>query len=157
MLTRKLNLEAKISDCLREGFAQPQPRLEEGRLLVAKGVKTCIDISDGLLADLSHICRASWVGGVVEIERLPIRNEVKSAFGERSIDMALSGGEDYQLLFTAPPEVIKKAQKASAYPVTVIGEIVAENAGQIILIDKEGKRVPAEARGWDHFRKREGE
>ena len=156
-LTRKLKLDAKISDCFRQGFAQPQPRLEEGRLLVAKGVKTCIDISDGLLADLGHVCQASEAGAVIEIERLPIRDEVKAAFGESSIEMALSGGEDYQLMFTAPAEVIKRVQKDSAYPITLIGEMVAENVGQIILIDKEGKRVRAEPRGWDHFRKRGGQ
>ena len=54
---------------------------------------------------------------------LPILPEVKEAFGEQSLQMALSGGEDYQLLFTAKPEVMDKVVKASKYPITVIGEI----------------------------------
>ena len=156
MLLHKLKFESQINDCLRQAFAQPQPRLEEGRLLIEKGVMTCIDISDGLLADLGHVCQASGVGAVVEVEKLPIRDEVKTAFGEKSFDMALSGGEDYQLLFTAGPEIFKKVQKVSSYPVRVIGEITAENAGQIILMDNEGKRVKTKAKGWDHFKRREG-
>jgi thiamine-monophosphate kinase len=156
MLTNKLKLDANITGCLNQAFAQPQPRLEEGRLLVAKGVNTAIDISDGLLADLGHVCQSSGMGAVVEIEKLPIRDEVKSAFGEKAMDMALSGGEDYQLLFTASPEIIRKVRRSASYPVTVIGEITAENTGQVILMDAEGKRVRAEARGWDHFRRRKG-
>jgi len=156
MLTHHLEFEAKISYCLSQAFSRPQPRLEEGRLLVKEGVRTAIDISDGLLADLDHLCQASAVGAVVEIEKLPIRDEVTSAFGEKSFEMALSGGEDYQLIFTARPEVIEKVQRSSAYPVTILGEIVAQNAGQIILINQEGKRVRPKAFGWDHFKGREG-
>jgi thiamine-monophosphate kinase len=154
MLTHNLKFDSKIINCLRKSFCQPQPRLEEGRLLVKQGVKTAIDISDGLLADLYHICRASGVGAIVEVEKLPIRNEVKQAFGQRSFEMALSGGEDYELLFTARPETMDKVKKSSPCQVTFIGEITAENAGQIVLINREGKRVRAKANGWDHFKRR---
>jgi thiamine-monophosphate kinase len=93
------------------------------------------------------------VGAIVQLGRLPFRPEVKEAFGEKSLEMALSGGEDYQLLFTAEPAIIEKVCQASAYPVTVIGDIVAENAGQVILMDEEGKRSQLEKAGWDHFKK----
>ena len=156
MLTHHLEFEAKIRDCLSQAFSRPQPRLEEGRLLVKEGVRTAIDISDGLIADLHHLCQASAVGAVVEIEKLPIRDEVTRAFGKKSFEMALSGGEDYQLIFTAGPEVIGKVQRSSAYPVTILGEIVAQNAGQIILINQEGKRVRPKVFGWDHFKGRKG-
>jgi thiamine-monophosphate kinase len=98
MLKKKLHFNAATTDCLQKAFSQPQPRLAEGQLLVGKGVKTAIDISDGLLADLGHICKASRTGAVIEVERLPIKDEVKSAFGAEALRMALSGGEDYQLL-----------------------------------------------------------
>jgi thiamine-monophosphate kinase len=152
MLTRKLKFETKISDCVRQAFCQPQPRLEEGQLLVKEGVKTAIDVSDGLLADLGHICQASGLGAVIEVEKLPIRDEVKKSYGQRSFEMALSGGEDYELLFTGRPEVIDKVKRSSSCLVTTIGEIVAENAGQIVLINEEGKRTRAKATGWDHFK-----
>jgi thiamine-monophosphate kinase len=157
MLTQKLKLEDEAAGCLKGAFARPEPRLAEGQLLVEKGIRTGTDISDGLLSDLGHICRASAVGAVVEIERLPIREEVAAAFGEKRFEMALSGGEDYQLLFTGRPAAIERVRQASSYPVTVIGGIVAENAGQVVVVNQEGKRYQPQKTGWDHFKRREGE
>ncbi len=154
MLKNKIKLEASAARVLKQAFATPEPRLTEGRLLVEKGVKTGMDISDGLVADLGHICKASGVGAVVQAERLPVRQEAREAFGDHAVQLALSGGEDYQLLFTASPAVLKRAQKASSYPITEIGEIVAENPGQVILIDEEGKRTRPSQTGWDHFKGR---
>jgi thiamine-monophosphate kinase len=154
ILTKGLKLEETISSYLKEAFARPEPRLKEGRLLVDEGVKCGIDISDGLLADLGHICQASRVGAVVEIERLPVRGEVQAAFGSLYLEMALGGGEDYQLLFTAPPAIMEKAQKASLFPMTVIGEIVAEKKGEIRVVDQRGQLYQPLKTGWDHFRSR---
>lgn len=151
MLTRKLSFDGPVNACLKQAFTRPEPRLVEGRLLVDQGVKAGMDISDGLVADLGHICRASAVGAVINFERLPIRQETRSAFGEQAVEMALSGGEDYQLLFCAPAEIIKKVLRDASYPVTIIGEIVPENAGTVIVIDDEGKRFKALKTGWDHF------
>jgi thiamine-monophosphate kinase len=152
MLGKGLEFDASITSCLKEAFSRPEPRLAEGRLLVEKGVKAGIDISDGLLSDLGHICQRSGVGAVVETESLPIRTEVKSAFGQQFLEMALSGGEDYQLLFTAPPAVIDSVQKASLYPVTVIGNITAADAGRIKVIDGTGNTYIPRKTGWDHFK-----
>jgi thiamine-monophosphate kinase len=152
MLSQKLQLDSSVAGCLRQAFTQPEPRLREGQILVEKGVKAGIDISDGLLSDLGHICRASAVGAVIEMERLPIKTEVKSAFARKSFRMALSGGEDYQLLFTAKAAVIERVRKASSYPITVIGEIVAENVGKITVVNEEGKRLHPKMMGWDHFK-----
>jgi thiamine-monophosphate kinase len=154
MLSRNLQFNYEITSCLKQAFARPEPRLTEGRLLVDQGVTAGMDISDGLVADLGHICQSSQVGAVIEIERLPIRLEAEAAFGEKSIEMALSGGEDYQLLFTTTPAVFQRARQASAYPITAIGEITAENAGQVILKDNEGKRSRPRQTGWDHFKSR---
>lgn len=154
MLTHRKIFDAATADCLRQAFARPEPRLTEGQLLIENGVKTGIDVSDGLLADLGHVCQSSGSGAVVQIERVPIRPEVIRAFGDQSLEMALSGGEDYQLLFTAKPAIIERVRKAAAYQVTVIGEIVAENAGQVILINEEGKRYRTDKTGWDHFKSR---
>jgi thiamine-monophosphate kinase len=154
ILKEKIQLEAAASQILRQAFATPEPRLAEGRLLVEKGVKTGMDISDGLVADLGHICEASGVGAIIQVERLPIRPEARIAFGDEAVQIALSGGEDYQLLFTASSSVLKRVLEASAYPIIEIGEIVAENSGQVILVDEEGKRTLPGRTGWDHFRSR---
>ncbi|MDD5702649.1 MAG: thiamine-phosphate kinase [Dehalococcoidales bacterium] len=154
MLSRKISLNALTNICLKQAFSRPEPRLKEGRLLLGKGVETAIDISDGLISDLGHICNASAVGAVIELPLLPIRPEVISVFGEQAVEMALSGGEDYQLLFTAPLEVIEEVRQDSPYPVTAIGEIVAGKVGQIVLVDAEGRHLAPDKTGWDHFRRR---
>jgi thiamine-monophosphate kinase len=154
MLREKMELEESAAGYLRQAFTRPEPRLEEGRLLLEKGVRTGIDISDGLVADLGHLCQASKVGAVLSVEHLPIRPEVEAAFGSEAVEMALSGGEDYQLLFTAPPEVFQEVRRAASYPVTAIGDIIAEEAGQVTLVNEEGKRIKPTRTGWDHFRSR---
>jgi thiamine-monophosphate kinase len=152
MLTRKINFDRPDRDCLKQAFARPEPRLAEGCLLVEKGVRCCIDISDGLVADLGHICQESAVGSIIYCEKLPVRSEVQKAFGKKSLNMALSGGEDYQLLFTARPAVIERVSQSSACPVTVIGEIIAEDTGKVIVVDAKGGRFYPEIAGWDHFK-----
>ncbi|MBN1188568.1 MAG: thiamine-phosphate kinase [Dehalococcoidales bacterium] len=152
MLVRKLDFALPVKSCLQKAFARPEPRLAEGRLFVEKGIRTGLDISDGLLSDLGHICRSSAVGAVVKIEHLPIKDEVKHAFGPKSFEFALSGGEDYQLLVTGGPAVIEEVIKASAYPVSIIGKIVSENAGRVIVLDEKGERFIPQETGWDHFK-----
>jgi thiamine-monophosphate kinase len=154
MLTQKKDFTRTSRSCLQRAFTRPEPRLVEGQLFVEKGIKCCIDISDGLVADLGHICQNSGVGAIIHGEDLPIRDEVKRAFGKTSFKMALSGGEDYQLLFTASPVVFERVRKALVYPVTVIGEITAKNAGKVIVLDERGKKYTPEVGGWDHFKVR---
>jgi thiamine-monophosphate kinase len=152
MLRGRLNFKPAVTRCFQQAFARPEPRLTEGRLLVENGVKAGIDISDGLLADLGHICKASQVGAVIKLESLPIKSGVKAAFGSKAFEMALSGGEDYQLLFTAEKAVIESVRRVSSYPVTVIGEITAKNAGRVAIVDEQAKRVQPQKTGWDHFK-----
>ena len=83
---------------------------------------------------------------------MPVPPEVNKAnFGDKALELALSGGEDYELLFTAGAEVIDKVKKAAACPVTVIGEIVADETGEITMVDKEGKPFNLAKTGWEHF------
>ena len=129
MLTQGLKFDPQATAAFREAFFHPNPRIAEGQLLVEHGVKTAIDLSDGLVSDLNQICKASHVGARVEIERVPIEPRVKARFGERALELALSGGEDYELLFTGKAEVIDAVKSKAACPVTVIGEIIAFKAG----------------------------
>lgn len=151
MLTRQLQLNAKAMSSLRNAFLHPHPRIAEGQLLLDQGVRTAIDISDGLIADLTHICQQSQVGARVEIDRLPIHPATKANFGNRAKELALSGGEDYELIFTASAEVINKVEKDTSCPITVIGKITADNIGEVTLIDNQGNPVSLNKRGWEHF------
>jgi thiamine-monophosphate kinase len=151
MLTRQLQFNHEAADSLKRAFIRPNPRIAEGRLLVGQGVKTAIDISDGLISDLKHICKASQVGARIEVDRVPVQSAVKANFGDRSLGLALSGGEDYELLFTASDEVIDKVKKTASCPVTVIGETTADIAGEIQLVDSKGNLVSLPRAGWEHF------
>jgi thiamine-monophosphate kinase len=154
MLKLKTSFGGPIPGVLKASFARPEPRLEEGLLLVEKGVTCALDISDGLLADLTHICQASQVGALVRSDLLPIRREVRAAFPGKFLKLALAGGEDYQLLFTARPENVRRVKDAARYPVTVIGEICAANPGEIKVVDGQGLSYRAQRLGWDHFKSR---
>jgi thiamine-monophosphate kinase len=152
MLTQKLNFGEKAAAGFRQAFFKPTPRLAEGLLLAEQGVKTAIDISDGLAADLNQICKASQVGARIDANRVPVAPEVKAAFGDRALELALTGGEDYELLFTAKAEVIARVKKAAPCPISAIGEI---NAGQgVTVVDRKGKPLELARAGWEHFSRR---
>ena len=153
MLRKGLKFSPKFSKPLRQAHLTPNPRVAEGQLLVEKGIKCGMDISDGLIGDLAHICMESKVGARINVDLVPIAPAVKECFGERALEMALTGGEDYELLFTAPPAVINKVTKAIRCPVTIIGEITAEKAGRVTLVDSQGKLFNIKKTGWDHFTK----
>ncbi len=151
MLTKKLKFKPEDSKYLREAFLHPVPRIIEGQLLVKHGITTAIDVSDGLLSDLRHICEASQVSARVDIDRLPIHATVKANFGEKAREMALGGGEDYELLFTGNVGTINKIKDEIQYPVTAIGEIITGEPGKISLLDAKGKPVKISRTGWRHF------
>ncbi len=153
MLKEHLTFDSESTSALKEAFLKPYPRVDEGRILVEQGVKSAIDISDGLISDLGHICQMSKVSARVEIDRVPVHPAVKAHFGDRAVNMALSGGEDYELLFTASEGIIDRVKGATSCPVSVIGEIVPGEAGEIILLDAEGNRVSLAEKGWEHFSK----
>jgi thiamine-monophosphate kinase len=151
MLLKKLKFEPEVSLYLRNAFLHPFPRIIEGQALVKTGITTAIDTSDGLLADLRHICEASQVSALIDIDSLPIHNNVKKSFKEMATEMALGGGEDYELLFTGNAALIDKAKEEVHYPVTVIGEITGGEPGKINLFDAKGNPVKIEKTGWTHF------
>lgn len=151
MLREKLALEAEVTAYLENTFRRPYPRLTEGRQLLEFGVKAAIDISDGLVIDLGHIAEMSRVGARIEAARIPIEPRVRDSFGERSLEMALTGGEDYELLFSARAGTIARLKEALATPVTVIGEILPGEAGKVSVVDARGKLRSLPRAGWEHF------
>jgi len=149
MLTKQLQFNPEAASILKEAFLHPYPRLAEGQLLIDHGVKTAIDISDGLISDLNQVCKSSQVGARIEIDRVPIQPTVKATLSQKSLELALSGGEDYELLFTASAEIIDKVKRAASCPITVIGDIVADK--KITLVDSQGNPFNLGKAGWEHF------
>ncbi len=137
-------------DHLREAFLRPYPRVREGQTLLKCGVRCAIDLSDGLAADLGHITDASDVGADIHFDRLPQDRYLAQTFGTRAMDLVLHGGEDYELLFTAPLEIIREVTRQLSCPVSVIGEVTPGEG--VSLIDAGGQRRPLAVSGWDHFK-----
>lgn len=151
LLTRGTKLPAKTAGELRRAFRRPYPRLKEGQALATCGVRAAIDISDGLIADLGHICQESGLGARIETEKVPVAPAAQAAFGDRALAMALAGGEDYELIFTAAPSEMDSIAARLPCPVSVIGAMVADRSHRVRLVDAQGKAVRAGRRGWDHF------
>lgn len=129
----------------------PEPRIELGRILREKGIASAmIDLSDGLSTDLAHICEESRVGAEIEAEIIP-RASVGRPAREVKLELALHGGEDYELLFTAPRGKRVPARIAGI-PVTLIGQIT--RAKRIVVRNASDIGYELEPRGWEHFRAR---
>ena len=131
---------------------RPEPRIAAG-LALRDVASACIDVSDGLLADLGHICEASGMGAVVEADALPLSSAMLALFeADERRAFALSGGDDYELCFTAS---VDRADRIAAdfarlgFGAARIGRIVAE-AG-VRVRDANGNAVEPPRRGWQHF------
>jgi len=132
---------------------EPTPRVALGQAL--RGLATAaIDISDGLLADLTHICRLSGVGATMEVDKVPV-----SAIGAKHIGSdegrtaILAGGDDYELCFTANPnsrDSIQELENVLGVPLTRIGQI--KRGKGVSLLDEDDKPVKIDGRGYDHFK-----
>jgi thiamine-monophosphate kinase len=128
----------------------PEPRIELGRILREKNLASAaIDTSDGLSTDLAHICEESGVGAEIEGEAIP-RASVGRPLHEVELELALHGGEDYELLFTAPRGK-RIPSRIAGVPITQIGHITRHR--KIILMNRDGTRHELKPQGWEHFRK----
>ena len=134
----------------------PQPRVKEGRAVAQTRLATAmLDLSDGLAMDLPRLCAESGVGARLWAERIPIAPacaELATRVGAEAFSLATAGGEDYELLFTCPPEAVSRIADAvsgvGGAAAAVVGEILAERA--IMLTDHEGRELPL-GTGFDHF------
>lgn len=143
---------------VRDRYLQPRPRLREASLLAQGGmVHAMIDVSDGLAGDVGHIVRESGVGAEILEEKIPIGSQshrVARHLGLSAMDFALHGGEDYELVFTIPPDDVQGAaeriRRETKTPVSVIGEILPAQEG-MVLTSPSGERKPLLAEGYRHF------
>lgn len=159
-----LGLELLQSGCplSNRGFAgylisrhrQPMPRIVIGQMLARRRLATAmIDISDGLLQDLGHICEASGVGAEICLDRVPLSPAYLAMAGKNAAQRALSGGEDYELLFCARQrDAIRllHLSKQANIPLTRIGRCLGGQRTMTVR-DSSGKPVALAAKGYDHF------
>jgi len=156
LLKTRLKTQDSRLKTLIERHLLPKPRVEEGMIIAKnKWATSMIDISDGLLSDLNHICEESGVGAEVYQNRIPISSGLKKASGELRRDplfYALRGGEDYELLFTVPEdrtEEVAKAKFKGRHLATMIGKVVKDKR---VLVDGDGRCHPFVPIGYNHFR-----
>ena len=130
----------------------PQPRLRIGQLLRAQALATaCMDLSDGLSTDLDHLCKASGVAAVVDLAALPVSPWVRRLPTPQQEWAILHGGEDYELLFTAPPGAELPAV-VDGVSLTRIGTIVSAAPGEpVVRLLRDGREKPLEPAGWEHM------
>jgi thiamine-monophosphate kinase len=128
----------------------PEPRIELGRALREKTLAAAmIDTSDGLSTDLAHICEDSGVGAELQLEAIP-RAKIGKLFKTVDVELALHGGEDYELLFTARPGT-RVPSRIAGVPLTQVGRVTSGR--KIFLRDQCGLRRELKPLGWEHFRK----
>src|SRR5690606_21463839 len=136
---------------LEQRFYRPTPRVAEGRALRALA-SAAIDVSDGLVADLGHLCAASGCGAAIDSRDLPLSAELTAVFpAQLAVDYALTGGDDYELCFTAPSEradAVAAALAGLGTPARRIGRLVA---GSGVHVSRNGEPVDLARRGYEHF------
>ena len=136
---------------------RPNPRVDLAETIVESGVECAMDVSDGLLLDLERICAASGVDAVIYADRVPIEPNLMAEFPERALELALTGGEDYELVYVGDADAIAQVNEAQQRDIAadfgVIGEIVPrENRkAEVTVLDANGNRIEFDAKGWDHF------
>lgn len=152
------DLEPAKAKWLIDRYRLPIPRVGVGPRLV--GLATAaIDISDGLVADLGHVCEVSELCGDVEVSRVPLSAAGRTAIdnGRLRLEAALTGGDDYEILFTAPSGEtgrIERLSRESGVPIAAIGrmrEAPSECRGEVILRDDRGQQMKISREGWRHF------
>ena len=155
---------SKVSEALASNWGRrlldahfrPQARVGEGLTLAQAGATAMMDVSDGLALDLSRLCAESAVGGRLDLSRVPVApelHELAAVLDLDPLDVALSGGEDYELLAAIAPGSVAEATRLLderfGVRLTDVGEVT--DGSEVMAVDGPGSERPLEPRGWDHF------
>jgi thiamine-monophosphate kinase len=151
--SRRHLLAADASDVehCRRRLDRPEPRVGLGRAL-AGVAHASIDVSDGLVADLGHICSRSGLGATIEWARLPHSSALAALSASERMAAVLSGGDDYELIFTAPVTVREEVARIAAdcgVPLTRIGRMGVGSG--VAVLDHHGRALALDRGGFDHF------
>lgn len=134
---------------------RPEPRVDAGQLLVVHGATAAMDLSDGLAGDLPKIMAASGVSAEIAIDRLPVIAAVRALFPDRWRELALRGGEDFELLFTIPPDrwdVLAEDAESRDITVTRVGTVLpVDPHPELFVIATDGSRERLPHGAFDHF------
>lgn len=137
---------------LLQRYLQPTPRIELG--LALRGVaSSCLDISDGLMQDLNHICRASALQARIELEKLPLSPALLAAYPDQDSarQLALSAGDDYELCFTVAEQQLPRLERISkelGLPLTCLGRM---HSGAGVKVFKQQQEIEIQQQGYQHF------
>ena len=156
----KLTVDARLFPAAAAAMDRPTPRNALGTALLSSAT-ACADISDGLAQDLGHILERSGVDADVLWDAVPKHPALACLPEAQRLEAAMSGGDDYELVFTAPAEkrgLIEQASISALTPVTRIGRIVEKktNGSALAIRDASGKPLFLPVQGFDHFAKSEG-
>ena len=141
----KLLESGQVNKVLSRSHLRPEPQIQKGVSLATNGVRCCMDISDGLQNDLVNLCESSKVSVEINVQDIPISDELKGQFADSFFDIAISGGEDYELLFT-----FKDLPKKIMDSISVIGEVKESHLKQINYNFKNALYTP-KINPWRHF------
>ena len=152
------NVDTKVAHVLVDRYRLPRPRVSLGPQLIGIA-NAALDVSDGLLADLGRVCEVSELSAVIEAPRVPLSTASRAvlAINSEHITTVLTGGDDYEILFTAPPEAIIELAELSRtldVPITTIGRMQPPSSAkqsQITVLDESGDPLILDRRGWTHF------
>ncbi|HEU0020506.1 MAG TPA: thiamine-phosphate kinase, partial [Dehalococcoidia bacterium] len=151
LMQEQVKASPEATRYLRKVHRRPVPDVAAGQILMEAGVVTAMDISDGLSDDLSKLCLASGVSARIFADRIPKHSLLKEVFPDHYLDLALNGGEDYKLLFTAPPAVMERVMTQLPEGASAIGQITPGEPGRVVIVDSAGTETVAARHGWDHF------
>ncbi|RKY02492.1 thiamine-phosphate kinase [Candidatus Poribacteria bacterium] len=149
-------LKQEDAEYLLSRHLTPKPRVRAARELASRRlVSSMIDVSDGLSSEVNHICRMSGVGALIEAERIPISDQLRrfcELTGRSALDLALNGGEDYELLFTFREERLAEIEEVFErldLRLSIIGRITPPGEG--VSVEIEGEKRPLLPGGFDHW------
>lgn len=151
VLNEGIDVAKEARDRLKDAHNRPVPRVIEGQTLLGAGVRAAMDLSDGLMSDLPKMCVMSGLTARVSVGQMPISADVREVFGPEALGLALTAGEDYELLVAGSRVALDRASEEMTTPITVIGEMIEGESGAVILVDEKGMPMSAPKSGWEHF------
>jgi thiamine-monophosphate kinase len=148
---RALREGAAAQELLPASHLRPRPPLQVAQAAARLGVVCAIDVSDGLVQDVGHVCESSRLGAVLLAADIPVDPEVQRSYPSEALLLACSGGEDYETVFVGAPGVISALLELHPGAVTTIGRMSDRRPGTVTVLDRTGAEVPLPSPGWDHL------